>query len=157
MGAPFGDRGRQRRDHVAHQGLVVLGLLQHRVEPRDPFGARLVAPQHVADAGREPATGAAMADDAARHRRIAERIARHGSVTRALHESGVIDYTRARSVVSARMPTQEEADALARATMQPVLVVQYVNVDKDGTPVEAGTTLFAADAVQLVVEPEQME
>jgi len=85
---------------------------------------------------------------------IAERVGAHGSVTRALRESGVADYTRLRSVVSARMPTQEEADALARSTLQPVLVVQYVNVDRDGTPVEAGTTLFAADAVQLVVEPE---
>ena len=88
---------------------------------------------------------------------IAERIAVHGSVTRALRDLGVVDYTRARSVVSARMPTQEEADALARSTMQPVLVVQYVNVDRDGTPVEAGTTLFAADAVQLVVAPEDEE
>ena len=87
---------------------------------------------------------------------IAERIERHGSVTRALRESGVVDYTRSRSVVSARLPTQDEADALARATTQPVLVVQYVNVDRDGTPVEAGTTLFAADAVQLVVEPEEL-
>jgi len=86
---------------------------------------------------------------------IAERVGAHGSVTRALREAGVADYTRLRSVVSARMPTQEEADALARSTLQPVLVVQYVNVDRDGTPVEAGTTLFAADAVQLVVEPEQ--
>ena len=85
---------------------------------------------------------------------IADRIAQHGSVTRALRDLGVVDYTRSRSLVSARMPTQAEADALARSTMQPVLVVQYVNVDKDGTPVEAGTTLFAADAVQLVVEPE---
>ena len=86
---------------------------------------------------------------------IAEQVAAHGSVTRALRELGVVDYTRSRSVVSARMPTQDEADALARSTLQPVLVVHYVNVDKEGTPVEAGTTLFAADAVQLVVEPEQ--
>ena len=39
---------------------------------------------------------------------------------------------------------------------QPVLVVQYVNVDRSGVPVEAGTTLFAADAVQLVVEPDAL-
>jgi DNA-binding GntR family transcriptional regulator len=53
------------------------------------------------------------------------------------------------------MPMQDEADALARAPAQPVPVVQVVNIDKDGTPVEAGTTPFAADAVQLVVEPEE--
>jgi GntR family phosphonate transport system transcriptional regulator len=81
-------------------------------------------------------------------------VSRHGSITKALVELGVVDYTRSRSVVSTRLPTQAEADALARPATQPVLVVQYVNVDRDGTPVEAGTTLFAADAVQLVVEPD---
>jgi GntR family phosphonate transport system transcriptional regulator len=85
---------------------------------------------------------------------IAEAIARTGSVTSALAELGVRDYTRARSVVSARLPSQEEADALARSLTQPVLVVQYVNVDPAGLPVEAGTTVFAADAVQLTVAPD---
>jgi GntR family transcriptional regulator, phosphonate transport system regulatory protein len=87
---------------------------------------------------------------------IAAPVARHGSITRALAELGVADYTRSRSVVSTRLPTQEEADALARPMSQPVLVVQYVNVDRAGLPVEAGTTLFAADAVQLVVEPDEL-
>jgi len=85
---------------------------------------------------------------------IAPLVERHGSVTKSLAELGVVDYTRARSVVSTRLPTQREADALARPLTQPVLVVQYVNVDREGVPVEAATTLFAADAVQLVVEPD---
>ena len=87
---------------------------------------------------------------------IAAPVARHGSVTRALAELGVADYTRSRSVVSTRLPTQAEADTLARPMSQPVLVVHYVNVDRDGVPVEAGSTLFAADAVQLVVEPDAL-
>ena len=85
---------------------------------------------------------------------VAEHVERHGSITRALRDLGVADYTRLRSVVSTRLPTHAEADALARPATQPVLVVQYVNVDRDGVPVEAATTLFAADAVQLVVEPD---
>lgn len=87
---------------------------------------------------------------------IAGPVARYGSVTRALAELGVADYTRSRSVVSTRLPSQAEADALARPMSQPVLVVQYVNVDRAGVPVEAGSTLFAADAVQLVVEPDAL-
>jgi GntR family transcriptional regulator, phosphonate transport system regulatory protein len=87
---------------------------------------------------------------------IAALVSRHGSITRALAELGVVDYTRLRSVVSTRLPSQAEADALARPMTQPVLVVQYVNVDRAGVPVEAGTTLFAADAVQLVVEPDAL-
>jgi GntR family transcriptional regulator, phosphonate transport system regulatory protein len=85
---------------------------------------------------------------------VGEAVARCGSITAALRELGVADYTRARSVVSARLPTGPEADTLARAATQPVLVVHYVNVDGSGVPVEAGTTLFAADAVQLTVDPD---
>ena len=85
---------------------------------------------------------------------VGDIVARVGGITQALRELGVADYTRARSLVSTRLPTQAEADALARAATQPVLVVQYVNIDGSGVPVEAGTTLFAADAVQLTVEPE---
>lgn len=88
---------------------------------------------------------------------MVQALAEHGSVTRALQALGVPDYTRQRSVVSCRLPTAEEADALARPATQPVLVVRYVNVDGDGQPVEAGRTLFAADAVQLTVEPDLQE
>ena len=85
---------------------------------------------------------------------IARAVERLGTITDALRSLGVPDYTRARSVVSARLPTRAEADALARAITQPVLVVHYTNVDADGVPIEAGTTIFAADAVQLTVQPE---
>lgn len=88
---------------------------------------------------------------------MVEALGRHGGVTAALRALGVADYTRKRSVVSCRMPTVEEADALARPVTQPVLVVRYVNVDGQGVPVEAGRTLFAADAVQLTVEPDALE
>ena len=67
---------------------------------------------------------------------------------------GVPDYVRVRSTISTRLPTAAEADALARPVTQPVLVVQYVNADLQGVPVEAATTLFAADAVQLTVEAD---
>ena len=85
---------------------------------------------------------------------MADAVARLGSITFALRELGVADYTRARSTVSARLPSQTEADALARPATEPVLVVDFTNVDRAGVPVEAGTTVFAADAVQLTVSPE---
>jgi len=94
---------------------------------------------------------------------MAEAFVRHGSVTRALAELGVADYIRARSTVSCRLPTAAEADALARPASEPVLVVQYVNVDGEGRPVEAARTVFACDAVQLSVshgrdgEPSDLE
>ena len=85
---------------------------------------------------------------------MAAALARRGSISAALQSLGVPDYTRARSVVAARLPTALEADMLARPAGQPVLVVHYTNIDALGTPVEAGSTVFAADAVQLTVEPD---
>ena len=83
---------------------------------------------------------------------IAAIFADCGSITAALRALGVADYLRARSTVSCRLPTLQEADALARPPNAPVLVVQFVSVDAQGDPVEAGRSLFAADAVQLRVE-----
>ena len=88
---------------------------------------------------------------AARLQGIADAFAATGSITAALRRLGVVDYQRASSAVSCRLPTPAEADALARAATEPVLVVQFVSVDSQGVPVEAGRTLFAADAVQLSV------
>ena len=83
---------------------------------------------------------------------MAEAFAASKSITTALAQLGVADYVRVRSTISTRLPTAAEADALARPGTQPVLVVQYVNADLAGVPVEVGTTLFAADAVQLTVD-----
>ena len=82
---------------------------------------------------------------------IAATFGATGTITSALRRLGVDDYTRERSVVSCRLPTSAEADALARPASMPVLVVQFVNADTAGVPVEAGCTLFACDAVQLTV------
>lgn len=83
---------------------------------------------------------------------MAEAFAAGRGITAALKQLGVADYVRVRSTISTRLPSAAEADALARPVTQPVLVVQYVNADLAGVPVEAATTLFAADAVQLTVE-----
>lgn len=83
---------------------------------------------------------------------VAQAFGRLHSVTAALRSLGVDDAQRQRSQVSARLPTPDEADALARPATEPVLVVHFVNVDARGVAVEAGRTVFAADAVHLVVD-----
>jgi GntR family phosphonate transport system transcriptional regulator len=118
--------------------------------------AKVIVLETLAAVRGRPVSLSTAAFPSPRFAGIAPLVARHGSITKALADLGVVDYTRARSVVSTRLPTQAEADALARPMTQPVLVVQYVNVDRDGVPVEAATTLFAADAVQLVVEPDAL-
>ncbi len=93
---------------------------------------------------------------------MAEAFTRLASITAALAELGVADYTRARSVISSRLPSQEEADALARPVTQPVLVVDYSNVDAArldgqagwlGAGVNAGPASLVRYAVYWVPEP----
>ncbi len=83
---------------------------------------------------------------------IVDAFDRLRSVTAALAALGVADYQRRTSTVSARRPSAAEADALARPAAEPVLVVEFVNVDSEGVPIEAGHTVFAADAVKLTLD-----
>lgn len=83
---------------------------------------------------------------------LCEAFAATGSISAALARLGVSDYVRRSSRIGGRVATPEEADRLARPANAPVLVVEFVNVDTVGLPVEAGRTVFAADAVQLTVD-----
>ena len=63
------------------------------------------------------------------------------------------DYQRARSTVSCRLPTREEADLLSLQRWSLCWWCSLFSYDGHGSPrAEAGCTLFAADAVQLSVE-----
>ncbi len=160
------DYALRRRTRMT-ENLVTVGLVAHRavlscrVAPAGDYAAALGIPARqpcewvatrAAVRGRFISVATAVFPTP-RLSGIAAAIDRSGSITVALRELGVDDYVRAKSNVSARLPTVVEADLLARSAAQPVLVVRYVNVDGDGVPVEAGTTVFAADAIQLTVEP----
>ncbi|MEZ5657256.1 MAG: phosphonate metabolism transcriptional regulator PhnF [Burkholderiaceae bacterium] len=87
---------------------------------------------------------------------IAEHFQSLRSIADAVALYGVRDYHRRRSVVSCRLPSDEEANRLSRPASLPVMVVEFENVDGDGRGVEAGSTVFAADAVQLTVDHEAL-
>jgi len=89
---------------------------------------------------------------APRFSRLVEHFGHLGSLTKAFAELGVPDYVRERSVVSAHLPDEAARKHLSLPATRPVLVVEAVNVDGEGTPVEFGRTQFCADRVQLVVE-----
>ena len=75
-----------------------------------------------------------------------------GSVTKALEHHGVGGYVRKVTRVTARMPDAEEAGHLRQATSRPVLLVESVNVDGEGRPVQFTRSRFAGDRTQLVFE-----
>ncbi|MBO9478543.1 phosphonate metabolism transcriptional regulator PhnF [Shimia sp. R11_0] len=73
------------------------------------------------------------------------------SVTEALKEHGVADYTRASTRMSAKRASATQALHLKIAEGDPILRTVAVNVDTEQTPVEFGTTWFAGDRVTLTM------
>ncbi len=74
-----------------------------------------------------------------------------GSITKALGASGVADYTRAETRLTAQIADPVQALALHLRPGSAVLRTVAVNVDAGGVPVELGTTWFAGDRVTLTV------
>ncbi|QEZ46485.1 phosphonate metabolism transcriptional regulator PhnF [Cupriavidus oxalaticus] len=73
------------------------------------------------------------------------------SVSRALAQFGIADYTRKWSRITAAMPSAPVARLLNQPKTRPVLQVEALNVDIDGAPVQYSVTRFAGDWVQLTV------
>ncbi len=88
---------------------------------------------------------------------IGKAVERTGSITLALAESGIADYERRHSTITARLPDAQTALLLGLAETRPVLCVEYLNASRDGTPVEFGRTRFPGDRLQLIVDHESRE
>lgn len=82
---------------------------------------------------------------------LTAQLGRLRSVTAALKENGVPDYTRAWTRMTARAATTTQALHLKIAEGDPLLCTKGVNIDQEATPVEFGTTWFAGDRVTLTL------
>jgi GntR family phosphonate transport system transcriptional regulator len=91
---------------------------------------------------------------AARFADLPDVLERTGGITKALATFGVEDYLRKWSRIGSVLPEADVARRLNINRQQPVLWVEHVDVDVDGTPIKYGMTHFAADRVQLMVENE---
>ena len=78
---------------------------------------------------------------------------RLNSITAALAEAGVADYTRASTRLTAKVADALLARHLRIAEGAPVLRSVAINVDAAGRPVEFGTTWFAGERVTLTISP----
>lgn len=88
---------------------------------------------------------------AARFPELLTHLGRDPSVTAALDQFGVVDYTRAATRVNAKLATATQALHLQIAEASPVLRTIGLNVDTGGTPIEVGRTWFAGDKVTLTL------
>ncbi len=86
-----------------------------------------------------------------RLRGIGDILQTDASVTHALAQMGVEDYTRASTRLTAVSATATQALHLHLREGDPLLHSTGVNVDSNGTPVEFGRTWFAGDRVTLTL------
>ncbi|WP_084539832.1 phosphonate metabolism transcriptional regulator PhnF [Azorhizobium doebereinerae] len=76
-----------------------------------------------------------------------------GSLTRALSTLGIIDFRRKETRLGARPADERERELLSLAAGRSVMVVERVDVDVAGVPLQWGRSSFAADRVQLIIKP----
>jgi len=126
------------------------GRMAEDLRLEDGADCLLLEALHSAD-GR-PLTLAAHYFPADRFRGLDTLFEKTWSITKALKQFGVIEYVRRVTRVSTRMPTAREADLLKQARSKPVLVIEALNVDEAGAPIEYGIGYSAGERLQLVFE-----
>lgn len=85
---------------------------------------------------------------------LPEVLRHHSSITAALREVGVLDYTRASTRLQACLADARQAVLLRLSEGAPLLRAKAINVDEHSYPVEYGRTWFAGDRVVLTVGEE---
>ena len=163
MDYPIGRRVRFHRNLAASGRMAAREILRVETRGADPREAAALALEpgatvHVFE-GISLADGVPLAlfrsvFPAARFPDLPRQLDATPSVTQALAASGVTDYTRADTRLTAKLATATQALHLRLREGAPILRAVSVNVDAAGRPVEYGHTWFAGDRVTLTVAPE---
>lgn len=86
-----------------------------------------------------------------RFKRFDEHVRRTSSITMALAEYGVGDYTRDATKVSARLADKRERGLLDLQETSVVLITETLSKDAQGVPIQFAQTRFAAERVEFDV------
>jgi GntR family transcriptional regulator, phosphonate transport system regulatory protein len=116
-------------------------------------GSRVVVLERLGFADDRPVSLARHYFPAVRLKGMLQALQATPRITEALRAVGVDDYLRQQTRVTARLPTQTEAELLRMARNRPVLITENVNVDRDGTIVEFAIGCYPTPRVQIVFEP----
>lgn len=73
------------------------------------------------------------------------------STTRVFKHYGIDDYKRKVTRIVASLPSEDDALRLRQPRLTPVLAVDSIDVDLEGTPITLHETRFAGDRVQFVL------
>ncbi len=109
--------------------------------------------------------GVSLADDApialfrsvfptARFTELPDALRLPGSVTAALTASGIVDYVRTSTCLTAKQATATQALHLRISESAPILRNVGVNLDPEGRPAEYGWTWPAGDHVTLTLDAD---
>lgn len=119
-----------------------------------PAGAEVAVYESLSLADGAPIAMSRAVFPAERFPEILDQLDRTQSVTAALRQSGLADYTRASTQLAAKLATPTQAKHLRIPESAPILRTISINVDASGIPVEYGHTWFAGDRVTLSVTPD---
>lgn len=157
---PLGRRVRFHENVIAAGRAPSRRISRAETRPCDAEEARVLRlktglPVHVVEgvsmADGQPIAAFRSVFPAARFPDLLTLVQGTGSITQALSASGLADYTRAETRLTAQLADPVLALALAIRAGAPVLRTVAVNVDAGGVPVELGTTWFAGERVTLTV------
>jgi GntR family transcriptional regulator, phosphonate transport system regulatory protein len=73
------------------------------------------------------------------------------STTRVLKRYGIDDYKRKVTRIVAALPSEDDARYLRQPRLTPVLAIDSIDVDLEGTPITLHETRFAGERVQFVL------
>ena len=90
-----------------------------------------------------------------RFERLAAVVRETGSITAGFAAHGVADYTRRESRITAELPDTQVAAELRQPASRPVLLVESLNVDTAGAPIEWARAWFAGDRVKLTIAHDE--
>ena len=115
-------------------------------------GQTCVAFDDLREINDEPVSLTTHRFPAARFEGIADIFEELGSITQSLKRFDVDDYQRRFTRTHAREATLEEAAALQIRHGAPVLVVEAINVDEGGVPIELGVTRSQGGRFEVIFE-----
>ena len=118
-------------------------------------GDRVIRLETLSEADGRPVSRATSWFDVKRFPGFVAAYAQTLSITAAFARSGVADYFRQSTLVSARHADAGDLAALRLSPGAIVLCAVAVNVDPEGRPIQYAETRFAADRVELSVSTER--
>lgn len=115
-------------------------------------GAQAIRLETMHSADGRPLSRSTSWIDASRFPGMVDDYAASGSITTAFRKSGVADYFRKSTVISARHADSDDLKHLKLSPGAIVLTARALNVDTEGRPIQYSLTRFAADRMEFAIE-----